>query len=57
LDRCNFAVGVEWQRLFDDMDDDDEDYGHYSIISHIDKGKDEIIVVDPYRDFVDQTAS
>jgi ABC-type bacteriocin/lantibiotic exporter with double-glycine peptidase domain len=54
LDICKFPVGVEWQGLFDDMDDDDEDYGHYSIISHIDKVKDEIIIVDPYKDFVDQ---
>jgi ABC-type bacteriocin/lantibiotic exporter with double-glycine peptidase domain len=54
LEVCKFPVGVEWQGLFDDMDDDDEDYGHYSIIAHIDKVKDEIIVVDPYKDFVDQ---
>jgi len=54
LGSCKFPVGVECHGLYDDMDDDDEDYGHYSIISHIDKGKDEIIVVDPYKDFVDQ---
>lgn len=54
LNECKFPVGVEWQGLFDDMDDDDEDYGHYSIISNIDKAKDELIVVDPYKDFVDQ---
>ena len=54
LDVCKFPVGVEWQGLFDDVDDDDEDYGHYSIIAHIDKVKDELIVVDPYKDFVDQ---
>src|SRR5919106_6617700 len=47
LDTCKFPVGVEWQGLFEDMDGDDEDYGHYSIISHIDKAKDELIVVDP----------
>jgi Peptidase C39 family len=55
LNVCKFPVGVEWQGLFDDEDDDDEDYGHYSIISHIDKAKDELIVVDPYKDFVDQS--
>jgi hypothetical protein len=55
LDECKFPVGVEWQGLFEDMDDDDDDYGHYSIIAHIDKVKDEIIVVDPYKDFVDQS--
>src|SRR5919109_3336520 len=55
LDICKFPVGVEWQGLFEDMDNDDEDCGHYSIIAHIDKVKDEIIVVDPYKDFVDQS--
>lgn len=55
LTEGKFPAGVEWQGLFDDMDDDDDDYGHYSIISHIDKVKDEIIVVDPYKDFVEQS--
>ena len=55
LDECKFPVAVEWQGLFDDEDEDDEDCGHYSIISHIDKIKDELIVVDPYKDFVDQS--
>ena len=55
LNEWKFPVGVEWQGLFSDMDDDDDDYGHYSIIANIDKGKDEIIVVDPYKDFVDQS--
>lgn len=54
LQERKFPVGVEWQGLFDDEDDDDEDYGHYSIIAHIDKTKDELIIVDPYKDFVDQ---
>jgi hypothetical protein len=55
LDECKFPVGVEWQGLFEDMDGDEDDFGHYSIIAHIDKVKDEIIVVDPYKDFVDQS--
>lgn len=55
LEECKYPVGVEWQGLFEDMDGDDEDYGHYSIIAHIDQAKDEIIVVDPYKDFVDQS--
>ena len=55
LNECKFPVGVEWQGLFNDMDQDDDDYGHYSIIAHIDKTKDELIVVDPYKDFVDQS--
>ena len=49
-----FPVGVEWQGLFGDEDEDDDDYGHYSIIAHIDRTKDELIIVDPYKDFVDQ---
>jgi hypothetical protein len=55
LNECKFPVGVEWQGLFADMDGDDEDYGHYSIIAHIDRLKEELIVVDPYKDFVDQS--
>lgn len=54
LEVCKFPVGVEWQGLFGDVDEEDDDYGHYSIISHIDKWKAELIVVDPYKDFVDQ---
>lgn len=50
-----FPVGVEWQGLFgDEEDDEDDDYGHYSIIAHIDKAKDELIVVDPYKNFPEQ---
>jgi hypothetical protein len=55
LNECKFPVGVEWQGLFKDMNQDDDDYGHYSIVAHIDKAKDELIVVDPYKDFVDQS--
>ena len=54
LEVCKYPVGVEWQGLFGDVDEEDDDYGHYSIISHIDNWKDELIVVDPYKDFVDQ---
>jgi hypothetical protein len=55
LDECKFPVGVEWQGLFGDVEEEDEDYGHYSIISRIDRVKDELIIVDPYKDFVDQS--
>ena len=54
LENYKFPVGVEWQGLFGDVDEDDDDYGHYSIVAHIDKVKDELIVIDPYKDFVDQ---
>ncbi len=55
LNEWKFPVAVEWQGLFADMDDDEDDYGHYSILVHIDKTKDEVIVIDPYKDFVDQS--
>jgi hypothetical protein len=56
LDECKYPVGVEWQGLFGEagVEDDDDDYGHYSVITHIDNTKDELIIVDPYKDFVDQ---
>jgi len=54
LEEAKYPVGVEWQGLFEDMDGDDDDYGHYSIIAHIDQAKDELIVVDPYKDYIDQ---
>jgi hypothetical protein len=59
--RC--PVGVEWQGLFEDEEDDEEDdgeeedeadYGHYSVVTHIDLEKQELIIVDPYKAFVDQ---
>lgn len=52
-----FAVGVEWQGLFYDDEEDEEedgDYGHYSIISHLDDDRQVLIIVDPYKEFVDQ---
>ena len=54
LEEAKYPVGVEWQGLFEDMDEDDDDYGHYSIVAHIDKARGELIVVDPYKDYVDQ---
>jgi ABC-type bacteriocin/lantibiotic exporter with double-glycine peptidase domain len=56
LDEAKYPVGVEWQGIFDDdaqaFDDDD---GHYSVVAHIDETRDELIVMDPYKDFVDQS--
>lgn len=54
LNEKRYPVGVEWQGLFEDEDNDDEDNGHYSIVANIDKAKDELIIVDPYKDFVEQ---
>jgi ABC-type bacteriocin/lantibiotic exporter with double-glycine peptidase domain len=56
LEEPKFPVGVEWQGIFDDdPDEQDDDYGHYSVVAHIDQEKDELVVMDPYKDFVDQT--
>lgn len=56
IDR-GYGVGVEWQGLFYESEEDekeDGDYGHYSIVSHIDENKKMIIIVDPYKEFVHQ---
>lgn len=53
-----YIVGVEWQGLFFDTEDeeeDGEDYGHYSVISHLDEDRQAFIIVDPYRDFSNQS--
>jgi peptidase C39-like protein len=55
LTEHHYPVGVEWQGIFDDDEDDtssDNDFGHYSVIAHVDLQKQELIVVDPYKDFV-----
>ena len=55
LEEAKFPVGVEWQGIFDDDPEElDDDYGHYSVVAHIDEERDELIVMDPYKDFVDQ---
>ncbi len=56
LEEAKYPAGVEWQGIFDDdaqsFDDDD---GHYSVVAHIDEARDELIIMDPYKDFVDQS--
>lgn len=58
---AGYGVGVEWQGLFykteeEEMEEegDESDFGHYSIISHIDEERDAVIIVDPHEDFVNQ---
>lgn len=60
--RRGYGVGVEWQGLFyeseqeEDEDDDSEgDHGHYSIITHVDEDKGALVILDPYKEFADQT--
>jgi hypothetical protein len=51
--RC--AAGVEWQGLFEESEADEdfatEDYGHYSIVTRIDRRRGLITLRDPYPDF------
>lgn len=56
LEEAKFPVGVEWQGIFDeDPEELDDDYGHYSVIVNIDEERDELIIMDPYKDFVEQS--
>jgi ABC-type bacteriocin/lantibiotic exporter with double-glycine peptidase domain len=56
LEDAKFPAGVEWQGIFDDDPEElDDDYGHYSVIVHIDEERDELIIMDPYKDFVEQS--
>ena len=51
--RC--PVGVEWQGFFEDREEDEDwdegDYGHYSIVTRIDRRSGLITLRDPYPDF------
>lgn len=51
-------VGVEWQGVFDTGEDDEEqdesDWGHYSVIPYVDLEKKQLIIIDPYKDFIAQ---
>lgn len=56
-----FPVGVEWKGLFYESEeeeeaekDDDSDFGHYSVVSHMDDELEELIMVDPYKEFRDR---
>jgi hypothetical protein len=49
-----YPVGMEWQGLFEDEGEEDPepDYGHYSVITHMDLDKREVVIVDPYQNYV-----
>jgi hypothetical protein len=55
-------VGIEWQGLFEDEDGEEEgnsetedsDYGHYSVVVYANRRKKELIIVDPYKDYIAQ---
>lgn len=58
----DIAVGVEWQGLFyqsleeeeEEEDREETDYGHYSVISFYDEELQQLVIVDPYKDFANQ---
>ncbi len=57
----NIAIGVEWQGLFyNSLEEEDEagkeetDYGHYSIIVFFDEESEQLVIVDPYKDFANR---
>ncbi len=53
----DYPVGVEWQGFFEDTLEDesqDGDYGHYSVVTMADPEKQELVIVDPYKDFRSQ---
>ncbi len=57
IQRYHYPVGVEWQGLFEDNESEetgDSDYGHYSVVVHLDRRKRELIIADPYKDFISQ---
>lgn len=49
INKYKSPVGVEWQGVF--YEDEDEDNGHYSIVTKIDKNKGYLRMADPYYKF------
>jgi hypothetical protein len=61
VSRYYYPVGVEWQGVFDDpetnSDDDgteteDDDFGHYSVVTHVHPRKKQLIIADPYKSLI-----
>ena len=44
-----YPAGVEWQGVF--YEDEDEDNGHYSLVTYIDTTNNIIMLADPYKRF------
>ncbi len=55
VSRYRCPAGVEWQGLFEEREEDEDfasgDYGHYSIVTHVDTRRGLITIRDPYPDF------
>lgn len=54
LQNYGLPVGVEWQGIFEEEDDEDGDYGHYSVVTNIDSSRQALVIVDPYKDYAFQ---
>jgi hypothetical protein len=42
----SYPVGVEWQGVFGEWSNGDD--GHYSIVIHVDRAKEKIVLIDPF---------
>lgn len=52
IKQYKYPVGVEWQGIFKELDEDDDgDLGHYSAVVGFDRKNKEIIMLDPTRDY------
>lgn len=49
VNKYKWPVGVEWQGVFYEFED--EDSGHYGVITGVDKKKDFLRIMDPFGDF------
>jgi ABC-type bacteriocin/lantibiotic exporter with double-glycine peptidase domain len=45
-----YPVGVEWRGLFEEYWDGED--GHYSVVTHINRTRNVIVIADPYEHFV-----
>jgi hypothetical protein len=55
VSRYRCPAGVEWQGLFEEREEDEDfennDYGHYSIVTRVDRRRGLVTLRDPYPDF------
>jgi hypothetical protein len=49
VNNFNFPTAVEWQGVF--YEDEDDDNGHYSVITHISTANNIVVLSDPYTRF------
>lgn len=54
VNEFSYPVGVEWQGVFEDDDEEentDEDPGHYSVVTAVDRKKKIVLLADPYKSY------